>query len=45
MQAVIEDVNIESDLAQQVAAVSATGGEIEIIGGGSKRFYGESLEA
>ena len=45
MQADIEDVSIESDLALQVAAVSATGGEVEIFGGGSKRFYGESMEA
>ena len=45
MQAVIEDANIEDELATQIAAVSATGGEIEIFGGGSKRFYGESIEA
>ena len=45
MQTVIEDVNIESELATQIAAVSATGGEIEIFGSGSKRFYGETLEA
>jgi glycolate dehydrogenase FAD-binding subunit len=45
MQAVIEDVNIEAELATQIAAVSATGGEIEIFGGGSKRFYGEPMEA
>jgi len=45
MQAEIEDVNIEEELAVQVAAVSATGGEIEIFGGGSKRFYGEPMEA
>jgi glycolate oxidase FAD binding subunit len=43
--AVIEDVSIEDELATQIAAVSATGGEIEIFGGGSKRFYGESMEA
>jgi glycolate oxidase FAD binding subunit len=43
--AVIEDVSIEAELATQIAAVSATGGEIEIFGSGSKRFYGESLEA
>ena len=41
----IEDVSIEDELATQIAAVSATGGEIEIFGSGSKRFYGESLEA
>jgi glycolate oxidase FAD binding subunit len=45
MQAEIDDVNIEEELATQVAAVSATGGEIEIFGGGSKRFYGEPMEA
>ena len=41
----IADVDIEAELTAQVAAVAASGGEIEIIGGGSKRFYGESLEA
>jgi len=41
----IEDANIEDELATQIAAVSATGGEIEISGSGSKRFYGEPLEA
>jgi glycolate oxidase FAD binding subunit len=45
MQAVIEDVDIEAELATQIAAVSATGSEIEIFGSGSKRFYGESLQA
>ncbi len=41
----ISDVDIEPDLATQIASVAATGGEIEIIGGGSKRFYGHSIEA
>ncbi len=41
----IADTDIEIELAAQIAAVAATGGEIEIIGGGSKRFYGELLEA
>ena len=45
MQAEIENVSIEEELATQVAAVSATGGEIEIFGGCSKRFYGEPMEA
>jgi glycolate oxidase FAD binding subunit len=41
----ILDVSIEEELCTQVRAVAANGGEIEIIGGGSKRFYGESIEA
>ncbi len=41
----IPDLDIEDDLRAQVRAVAASGGEIEIIGGGSKRFYGESIEA
>ncbi len=41
----IADVSIEDELRTQVAAVAAGGGEIEIIGGGSKRFYGEPIEA
>lgn len=45
MQADIEDVCIEDELSTQVRAIAAGGGEIEIIGGGSKRFYGESIEA
>lgn len=45
MQPVIEDIDIEAELATQIAAVSATGGEIEIFGNGSKRFYGEPMEA
>ena len=41
----ITDVDIEAELTSQIVAVAATGGEIEIIGGGSKRFYGEPFEA
>ena len=41
----IEDLSVEEDLQAQVRAVAAGGGEIEIVGGGSKRFYGESIEA
>jgi glycolate oxidase FAD binding subunit len=41
----ITDVDIEADLAEQVAAVAATGGAVEIISGGSKRFYGAAVEA
>ena len=41
----IADSDIEEDLAAQVAAVAATGGTVEIVGGGSKRFYGEPVEA
>ncbi len=45
MQADILDVCIEDELRTQIRAVAANGGEIEIIGGGSKRFYGEPIEA
>ena len=38
-------LNIEVELARQVAAVAATGGALEIVGNGSKRFYGEASEA
>ncbi len=41
----IADVDIESDLGTQIAAVAAAGGAVEIVGSGSKRFYGEPLEA
>ncbi len=41
----IPDLSIEDDLRAQVGAVAAGGGQIEISGGGSKRFYGEPLEA
>jgi glycolate oxidase FAD binding subunit len=41
----IEDLDISQELCAQVAAVAASGGQIEIIGGGSKRFYGEAIEA
>jgi len=45
MRASIADVDIESELATQIAAVAASGGAVEIIGGGSKKFYGEALDA
>jgi glycolate oxidase FAD binding subunit len=41
----IDDTDIEAELATQVAAVAATGGAVEILGSGSKRFYGEPVEA
>jgi glycolate oxidase FAD binding subunit len=41
----IADVDIGAELATQVGAVAAAGGSVEIIGNGSKRFYGEPLEA
>ncbi|MDH3388402.1 MAG: FAD-binding protein, partial [Gammaproteobacteria bacterium] len=41
----IDDVSIEDELCTQISSVAASGGEIEIIGGGSKRFYGEPIEA
>jgi len=40
----IADIDIEAELATQVAAVAASGGAVEIVGGGSKRFYGEAVE-
>lgn len=40
----IADVNIEAELVTQVTAVAACGGAVEIVGGGSKRFYGEAVE-
>lgn len=43
--ATIADVDVESDLGTQIAAVAATGGQVEIVGSGSKRFYGEALDA
>ena len=45
MTSELDDISIEDELQAQVGAVAASGGEIEIIGGGSKRFYGESIEA
>jgi len=45
MQPEIDDVSIEDELRTQIRAVAANGAEIEIIGGGSKRFYGQSIEA
>ncbi len=41
----VADVSIEDELRTQVSAVASTGGEIQIIGGGSKGFYGEKVEA
>ncbi len=41
----IADVDIEAELATQVGAVAAAGGAVEIVGSGSKRFYGEPIEA
>ena len=41
----IADLSIEDDLQEQVRAVAAAGGEIEIRGGGSKQFYGNSVDA
>jgi glycolate oxidase FAD binding subunit len=41
----IADSDIEVELATQVAAVAAAGGAVEIVGSGSKRFYGEQIEA
>ena len=40
----IANVDIETDIATQVAAVAAAGGAVEIRGGGSKNFYGEAVE-
>jgi glycolate oxidase FAD binding subunit len=40
----IASVDIEAELATQVAAVAASGGAVEIVAGGSKRFYGEAIE-
>ncbi len=45
MQTEIDDVSIEDELRTQIRAVAANGAEIEIIGGGSKRFYGQAIEA
>jgi len=41
----IDNLSVEDELRTQIAAVAAGGGEIEIIGGGSKRFYGRPIEA
>jgi glycolate oxidase FAD binding subunit len=43
MAASIADVDIEAELATQVAAIAAAGGAAEIVGSGSKRFYGEPV--
>ncbi|MEM7563980.1 MAG: glycolate oxidase subunit GlcE, partial [Pseudomonadota bacterium] len=39
----ISDLDIESDLVEQVAALSSTGAAAVICGNGSKHFYGESV--
>ena len=41
----IADCDIESDLLEQISAIVANAAEIEIVGGGSKRFYGEPVDA
>lgn len=41
----IADVDIESELTSQVAAVAATGGTLQVVGNASKRFYGEAVDA
>ena len=41
----IADTDIESELIAQVTAVATAGGTVEIVGSGSKSFYGESIEA
>jgi glycolate oxidase FAD binding subunit len=41
----IAELSIEDELREQVFMVAANGGEIQIIGGGSKGFYGEAVEA
>jgi glycolate oxidase FAD binding subunit len=41
----IADIDIEAELVAQVDAVAAAGGAVEIVAGGSKRFYGERIEA
>jgi len=45
MRASIADIDIEAELATQIVAVAASGGAVEIVGSGSKRFYGEALDA
>lgn len=40
-----ELTDFEAELCTQVEAVSAAGGQIEIIGSGSKKFYGEPVDA
>jgi glycolate oxidase FAD binding subunit len=41
----ISELDIESELLQQISAVAANAAEIEIVGSGSKRFYGEPVAA
>jgi glycolate oxidase FAD binding subunit len=45
MTVALDDVDIEKKLQERIAEIAASGGEVEIVGGGSKRFYGESIEA
>lgn len=40
----IADVDLEAELATQIAAVAAAGGALRIEGGNSKAFYGEPVE-
>ena len=42
---VIAESSIEEELCKQIRAVASAGGQVEIGGGGSKRFYGEAVEA
>ena len=40
----IAEVDLEAELATQIAAVAAAGGAVRIEGGNSKAFYGEPVE-
>ncbi len=40
----IDEVDLEAELATQIAAVAAAGGAVRIEGGNSKAFYGEPVE-
>ncbi len=39
----IADLDISDELREQVAAVASVGGRVELVGGGSKAFYGETV--
>ena len=41
----ISELDIESELQKQISVVAANAAEIEIVGSGSKRFYGEPVAA
>ena len=41
----IVEANIEDELGSQVAAVSAAGGQVYIVGNDSKSFYGHAVDA